>query len=62
MGRAKPYADIDDLPEEEVSGFSRAQKAAFKQAWNRAADKGKKEDVALREARMQAKQQNADNP
>lgn len=56
MGQAEPYADIDDLPEEEVSGYSKAQKAAFKRAWNRAAEKGKKEDVALREARTEAKQ------
>ncbi len=56
MAQAEPYADISDLPAEEVDGYSRGQKAAFKRAWNRAAEKGKDEDTALREARAEAKQ------
>lgn len=56
MGQAEPYADIDDLPEKEVDGYSKSQKAAFKRAWNRAAEKEKDERTALREAHAEAKQ------
>lgn len=56
MPRKEPYADIADLPEDEVRDYSKQQRAAFKQAFNRALEKGKKEDQALREAHIQAKQ------
>lgn len=59
MGKAKRYDDISDLPEEEVSTYSRNQKAAFKRAWNRAADRKKDEHTALREARLAARQEGA---
>ena len=57
MGRAtEKFADIDDLPEDEVSGYSRSQRAAFKNAWNRCVDKGKDRSAALAEAHTQARQ------
>lgn len=56
MPRKEPYPDIADLPEEEVQQYSKQQRAAFKSAFNRALEKGKKEDQALREAHIEAKQ------
>ena len=61
MSQAEPYPDIADLPDEEVRGYSRNQKAAFKNAYNRAAEKGKDEDVALTEAHQEAKQARGGN-
>ena len=49
------YEDIDDLPPEEVQQYSRSQKAAFKRAYNRAVEHGKKADDALREAHIDAR-------
>lgn len=60
MGRAEPYADPKDLPEEEVAGYSRSQRDAFMHAWNRAASKGKKEETALQEAHFAAKQESGE--
>ncbi len=57
MGRARPYDDIDDLPDEEVRQYSRGGRAAFKRAWNRAAEKGKDRRTALQEAHIAATQQ-----
>jgi len=61
MGQAEPYADVDDLPDEEVSAYSKSQKAAFKRAWNRAAEKGKDRQTALSEAHIAAKQESNGN-
>lgn len=61
MGRAEPYDDIRDLPEEEASSLSKSQRAAFKRAWNRAAENRKDEGTALREARIAASQKSNGN-
>lgn len=55
MGRAEEYEDVADLPEEEVQPYSKSQRAAFKRAWNRAAERGKDERTALDEAHHAAR-------
>lgn len=56
MSTLSRIQDVDDLPDEPANSYSRAQKAAFKNAWNRAVDKGKDEATVREEARIAAKQ------
>lgn len=57
----RTFADISDLPENEVAQYSRNQRAAFKRAYNRAIEKRKKPDEALREAHIAAKHEDNGN-
>jgi len=52
----RTFADIGDLPAEWVDQYSLHQKAAFKNAYNRAIEKGKATDQAVREAHIAARQ------